>query len=280
MQQASQSRLDSKSAIAPNTTPSLSLLSGLVQPTGEPVVQPTVEPNVVSTLTAQHTPAAGVGPTKSLPGNIRARLRAALSATRKFAYDDGLKALFIDERIATWRCALPEAKSEADRIAQTISYLYEHSSPQGDNGLALLLHVLAEETAPSDALQQQLLQLATEVQAIADQQEEALQNARRAQQGLQSEITQLLLSITDKARAELYYEDRVRNTLQKQLCTQIQSLTLHLPFLEMHIPTTAAHVLWDLYAIDAPLIKELYIAEMYLVTELKQFTQAMADFCN
>lgn len=95
-------------------------------------------------------------PPVGIPPALLNRLRARLIRTGSFETDRGLKALFVDQRIAAWRERLREADNPEDRVMQTIDYLYLHFDDRGRNALVLFLSVL-KETIPGEDLSHRVL---------------------------------------------------------------------------------------------------------------------------
>jgi len=100
-----------------------------------------------------------------IPGDLYGRVQAALLRCGACDSDRALRALFVDARLSAWRDLLPEAGSRAERARAVIAALSEHTHPAGENALALLLRVLAENIPPGDALREDLAALAGEVTA-------------------------------------------------------------------------------------------------------------------
>jgi hypothetical protein len=102
-----------------------------------------------------------------IPGDLYGRVQSALLRCGPFDSDRTLRPLFVDARLSAWRDLLPEAGSRVERAQAVIDALSQRANPAGDNALALLLRVLAENTQPGDACQGQLMALAQEVAAVA-----------------------------------------------------------------------------------------------------------------
>lgn len=100
-----------------------------------------------------------------IPGDLYGRVQAALLRCGACDSDRALRALFVDARLSAWRDLLPEAGTRAERARAVIAALSERTHPAGENALALLLRVLAENTPPGDALREDLAALAGEVTA-------------------------------------------------------------------------------------------------------------------
>ncbi len=100
-----------------------------------------------------------------IPGDLYGRVQAALLRCGACDSDRALRALFVDARLSAWRDLLPEAGNRAERARAVVAALSERTNPAGENALALLLRVLAENTPPGDALREELAALAGEVTA-------------------------------------------------------------------------------------------------------------------
>ena len=100
-----------------------------------------------------------------IPGDLYGRVQAALLRCGACDSDRALRALFVDARLSAWRDLLPEAGTRAERARAVVADLSERTNPAGENALALLLRVLAENTSPGDALREELAALAGEVTA-------------------------------------------------------------------------------------------------------------------
>jgi len=100
-----------------------------------------------------------------IPGDLYERLQAALLRCGPFDSDRTLRPLFVGARLSAWRDLLPEASSRVERVWAVIDALSRRTNPAGENALALLLRVLAENTPPGDACHGQLAALAGEVAA-------------------------------------------------------------------------------------------------------------------
>jgi hypothetical protein len=101
-----------------------------------------------------------------IPGDLYRYVQTALLRCGPFDSDRALRPLFVDARLSAWRDLLPEAGSRAERARAVIDALSERANPAGENALALLLRVLAENTPPGDACRGQLVALAAEVAAV------------------------------------------------------------------------------------------------------------------
>lgn len=100
-----------------------------------------------------------------LPGDLYGRLQTALLRCGPFDSDRTLRPLFVDARLSAWRDLLPEAGSRVTRVQAVIDELCQRENSAGENALALLLRVIAENTPPGDACRGQLAALAQEVAA-------------------------------------------------------------------------------------------------------------------
>lgn len=94
-----------------------------------------------------------------LPPEIYRELHLTLLRCGPFDDDEDVRALFVDSRLSPWRSALPEASTAAGRVDATIAYLVDRQSDAGENALALLLEVLAEQQSGSEC-ERDLLALA------------------------------------------------------------------------------------------------------------------------
>ncbi|HOU13056.1 MAG TPA: SUMF1/EgtB/PvdO family nonheme iron enzyme [Anaerolineae bacterium] len=104
-----------------------------------------------------------------IPSDLYQRLQAALLRCPAFESDRALRALFVDEHLAPWHDALPEADSRVARVQAAIDRLSQATHANGDNALELLLRVLSENTPEGDRLRDELAALANETaQALAD----------------------------------------------------------------------------------------------------------------
>lgn len=101
-----------------------------------------------------------------IPGDLYGRVQSALLRCGPFDSDRALRALSVDARLSAWRDFLPEASSPAERAQAVIDALHRRANPAGENALALLLRVLAENTPPGDTCQGQLAALAQEVAVV------------------------------------------------------------------------------------------------------------------
>jgi len=101
-----------------------------------------------------------------IPGDLYKRVQAALLRCGPFDSDRTLRPLFVDARLSAWRDLLPEASNRVERAQAVIEALSERTNPAGENALALLLRVIAENTPPGDACRGQLATLAGQVAAV------------------------------------------------------------------------------------------------------------------
>ena len=101
----------------------------------------------------------------AIPPELTHRLYETLLRCGPFDSDRTLRPLFVDARLSAWRDLLPEASSRVERARAIVEALSERENPNGDNALALLLRVIAENTPPGDACRGQLATLAEEVAA-------------------------------------------------------------------------------------------------------------------
>jgi hypothetical protein len=99
-----------------------------------------------------------------LSGEVLGRLRETLLHCTPLANDADLCALFADARISPWRDRIPDStRTREARVNTLIDALREQFTVYGDNALVLFLHVLADNTDPTDALHPQLLTLAADL---------------------------------------------------------------------------------------------------------------------
>lgn len=94
-----------------------------------------------------------------LSAGLRQELKQTLLKCDTFASHESLLAVFTDSRIATWRDEVPETKTRADRVEQTIAKLFDQSNNKGENALSLFLSVLQDAISEGDALHNWLHQL-------------------------------------------------------------------------------------------------------------------------
>ncbi|MBN2393810.1 MAG: hypothetical protein JXR84_23965, partial [Anaerolineae bacterium] len=100
-----------------------------------------------------------------IPGDLYGRVQSALLRCGPFDSDRALRSLFVDARLSAWHDLLPEASNRVERAQAVIDALCRRANPAGENALALLLRVLAENTPPGDACREHLMALAQEVAA-------------------------------------------------------------------------------------------------------------------
>lgn len=115
-----------------------------------------------------------------MPGDLYGRVQAALLRCGPFDSDRALRSFFVDNRLSAWRDLLPEADSRVERARAVIEALSQRENLAGENALALLLRVLAENTPLGDICREQLAVLAGEV-AVALRAGAATGNAPSAQ---------------------------------------------------------------------------------------------------
>lgn len=96
----------------------------------------------------------------SISPGLYTRLQSTLLRCGPFHSDRELRAVFADARISLWRELLPEADNPAGRVRTVIDLLRDKSSTAQQNGLILLLRVLAGQTSPADTCHQDLTDLA------------------------------------------------------------------------------------------------------------------------
>ncbi len=101
-----------------------------------------------------------------IPGDLYGRVQSALLRCGPFDSDRALRSLFVDARLSAWRDLLPEASNRVERARAVIDALSRRANSAGENALALLLSVLAENTPPGDACREHLMALAQEIAAV------------------------------------------------------------------------------------------------------------------
>lgn len=105
---------------------------------------------------------------ESLPPDLEQKLRKTLLRCGPFAGDRELRAVFVDTRIARWRDDIPDnTPSRGKRVSLFIESLCDQRDSAGNNALALVLHVLAERTAPGDSCRRELADLGSAIQNVA-----------------------------------------------------------------------------------------------------------------
>ncbi len=114
---------------------------------------------------ASQPPAEDVGTGRALPRELYARLRSSLLACGPFDNEQRLAALFVQEGLSQWRYDIPEADSAGERVEQIIGWLWPKEAA-GENGLVILLRVLAGRYEPPAGCRQQLETLENELQQI------------------------------------------------------------------------------------------------------------------
>lgn len=107
---------------------------------------------------------ASVRMARSLPPDLYQRVQEALLACGPFADGAALRAFFVNTLLAPWRDMLPEAQNSQERVRAVIDVLSQRDYAEtGENGLALLLRVLSDNTPAADACHARLASLADEV---------------------------------------------------------------------------------------------------------------------
>jgi len=102
----------------------------------------------------------------TISADLIQRLRDVLTRCSALDSDRALRAVFVDERLASWINRVPEnTPDRATRVALLVTAFCDKTNAQGDNALILLLRVLAEQISPDDALHNDLNQLADEFSA-------------------------------------------------------------------------------------------------------------------
>lgn len=104
--------------------------------------------------------------TPGIPADVSTQMYITLQRCRQFNSDDELRAVFVDQRIALWRNALPEASDSETRIGKTIAYLWNCENTQHENGLILFLYVLSDRVESGDIRKQQLIRLADALESV------------------------------------------------------------------------------------------------------------------
>ena len=100
-----------------------------------------------------------------LSAELSQRLNQTLVQLDYFQSLDRLRPLFVDQRIALWRDGLPHANQTKGLVEQTIAYLMPLTNTEGQNGLVLLLQILAERHNEVDQTHHTLRQLAADLDA-------------------------------------------------------------------------------------------------------------------
>ena len=101
---------------------------------------------------------------RAMRARVLERLRLTLLDCGPFASGQALSAVFVDERISSWRDRLPEADNPTGRVDQLIAYLHKQYNTAGENVLGLFLRVLADRTDLQNLCHQQLAELAAELE--------------------------------------------------------------------------------------------------------------------
>ncbi len=100
-----------------------------------------------------------------IPAKLNARLYKVLAQCGPFDTHQALRAVFADERLYSWRNAIPETTTRADRIATLIDTLHDQFTVAGDNALVLFLRVLDELVeSPDNQCHCDLVSLANELE--------------------------------------------------------------------------------------------------------------------
>jgi hypothetical protein len=102
----------------------------------------------------------------SLPPALLKKIKTALLDLPYFADEKHLLSLMVDARICAWKDDFPSANTVKQRVDQTIGYFQLKETAEQQNGLALLLTILSEETPEGDKNRQILSELARQVQEI------------------------------------------------------------------------------------------------------------------
>ncbi|MBN2002731.1 MAG: CHAT domain-containing protein [Anaerolineae bacterium] len=105
------------------------------------------------------------------PASLLQHLQNVLSGCPEFESDSYLQSVFVDSRIRPWRNAIPKAESIAQRVSGVIEVLYRNTDDHRQNALMLFLYVLAEMRDPEDALRDDLMALALELEELLSSEE-------------------------------------------------------------------------------------------------------------
>lgn len=108
------------------------------------------------------TPAGEAPAGPALPPDLYARLRATLPACGPFDDAQNFAALFVQEGLSQWRYDIPEADSTGERVERVIAWLFSREAA-GENGLVILLRVLAGRYEEPAGCRQQLETLANDL---------------------------------------------------------------------------------------------------------------------
>lgn len=95
-----------------------------------------------------------------IPPELHQPLQKILIKCHHFETDTTLQTVFANAFIHQWGDAVPEASNRRARVDLLIGYLNGKQNDKRENALVLFLHVLAEDTPPTDALHNELLQVA------------------------------------------------------------------------------------------------------------------------
>ena len=110
-----------------------------------------------------HPPLSPAG----IPANVFLELRDALDASGYFASIRRVHTLFGDGRLAPWAGRVPEADSPFGRIEEAIEFMKRQEAATGENGLVLLLQVVADRVDPADACHARLQALAQRLRDLS-----------------------------------------------------------------------------------------------------------------
>ncbi len=97
--------------------------------------------------------------------SLYAPVSALLAHCKAFAADATLQAIFTDPRLCEWHDDLLPTHNRERRIAQTVRMLYGRYNAAQENGLVILLQVLAEQAALDGEMQTALADMAERVMA-------------------------------------------------------------------------------------------------------------------
>jgi WD40 repeat protein len=97
------------------------------------------------------------------------RVLDLLSNSHVFESDATLQAIFVDQRISSWRNRIPKADNKANRVNTLIAALAGQKSDQDKSALILFLNVLLEQHIPSGTADyRDLTDLLSELQVASD----------------------------------------------------------------------------------------------------------------
>lgn len=91
---------------------------------------------------------------------LTTQLRKTLISCGPFDSQQQLLAVFVDQRINSWRTIIASGDSQATRVDLTIAALVTRYNTQRENALVLLLRVLSERMDPGDTCHHELAEVA------------------------------------------------------------------------------------------------------------------------